>query len=224
MMTAIRRGEVSGLWRALSANEGGVQRVFDSAREGMTIEEMNATFEAEVRRRGVTSEVTGTAFVVGDDGVGPKLRSTRPLARGDLWGMDFQFAVDGFHSDIGRYGVLGAVDGELARRHGAVLALQAQVAKAIMPGETLADAFDLCPKSIAIEVHRIGREVHEPPMFSTVQDDNDLGVTVPLGAVLCVEIWAGLDGGIEDEFLVAEDGLRRLTSLPRELVGAPHRC
>ncbi len=222
-MTLIRRGEIGGLWRALAANEGGVQRVLDSAYEGMTIDEMNATFTSEVRRRGVTSEVTGTAFVVGDEGVGPKLRTTRPLARGDLWGMDFQFAVDGFHSDIGRYAVFGAVASELTERHGAVLALQTEVAEAIMPGETLAHAFDLCPKSIAIEVHRIGREVHEPPMFSTVQDDNDLGVTVPLGAVLCVEIWAGLDGGVEDEFLVTEDGLRRLTSLPRELVGASRR-
>ena len=35
---------------------------------------------------------------------------------------------------------------------------------------------------------------------------------------MCIEIWAGLDGGIEDEFLVTEDGLRRLTTLPRELV------
>ena len=43
-------------------------------------------------------------------------------------------------------------------------------------------AFDLCPKSLAIEVHRVGREVHEAPMFSTVNDDNDLRVTVPLGA------------------------------------------
>ena len=39
---SIRRGEMSSLWRALATNEGGVQRVFDSAHEGMTIEEMNA--------------------------------------------------------------------------------------------------------------------------------------------------------------------------------------
>ena len=222
-MTSIRRGEVSSLWRALATNEGGVQRVFDSAHEGMTIEEMNAMFRSEARRRGVTSEVTGTAFVVGEGGAGPKLRTTKRLADGDLWGMDFQVGVNGFYSDIGRYAVFGAVDGELAKRHHAVLVLQTQVAEAIMPYETLERAFDLCPKSLAIEVHRVGREVHEAPMFSTVKDHNDLSVTVPLGAVLCVEIWAGRDGGIEDEFLVTEDGLRRLTSLPRELVGAPRR-
>ena len=39
---SIRPGEVSGLWRALATNEGGVQRVLDTAHVGMTIEEMKS--------------------------------------------------------------------------------------------------------------------------------------------------------------------------------------
>jgi len=55
-------------------------------------------------------------------------------------------------------------------------------------------------------------------MFSSVKTDNKLDVIVPVGIVMCVEIWKGLDGGIEDQFLVTEKGLERLTTLPRQLI------
>jgi Xaa-Pro aminopeptidase len=210
--------ELAALWRALAVNEGAIQRVFGSVRAGMTPDEMQEIFVAEVRRRGIDSPVSGAAFIVGEGGVGPKLRLKRPLRADDLFGMDFQFASDGFHSDIGRYAVFGEPSADLLARHRRVLETQEMVADAIRPGEPIRVAFEKCPAGWTIEAHRVGIEIHMDPMFSSVKTDNKLDVIVPVGIVMCVEIWKGLDGGIEDQFLVTEKGLERLTTLPRQLI------
>ena len=220
---ASRETELAGLWRALTVNEAATQRVFDSVVEGMTPDQMQAIFVAEVRRRGIDGHVSGAAFVVGKGGAGPKLRTKQPLKTGDLFGMDFQFASEGFYADIGRYAVFGPPSADLAARHTRVLETQREIADAIRPGEPIRRAFEKCPDGWTIEAHRIGTDVHMDPMFSTVKTDNRLDVIVEVGMVMCVEIWKGFDGGIEDQYLVTERGLDRLTTLPRELIDARRR-
>ncbi len=215
--------ELAALVRALAASEGAIQRVFDEARVGTTPDQMEAIYAGELRRRGIDGKVQGAAFVVSEGGAGPKLRTRAPLKPGDLWGMDLQFAVDGFYADIGRYGVMGTPSPDLVARHTCLLETQQAVADAIRAGETLRRAFERCPAGWTIEVHRIGRKIHMEPMFSTVKADNNLDVPVIPGTVMCVEIWKGLDGGIEDEYLVTDRGLARLTTLPRELVDTTRR-
>src|SRR5579885_2125827 len=166
--------ELAALVRALAASEGAIQRVFDEARVGTTPDQMEAIYAAELRRRGIDGKVQGAAFVVGEGGAGPKLRTRVPLKSGDLWGMDMQFAVDGLYADIGRYGVLGEPSRDLMARHTQVLETQQAVADAVRPGETLRRAFERCPAGWTIEVHRIGREIHMAPLFSTVKAGNDL--------------------------------------------------
>lgn len=216
----LRPGEIPSLWRALSANEGAVQNLFNVVVPGMTPDDLKEEFTKEIRRRGFSGEVSGAAFVVGEGGVGPKLRLNQPLEEGDLWGMDFQFACDGFYSDIGRYAVLGEPSPERLARHGRILELEDAIAEAIRPGRTIAEALesglphpDLQPHAGG---HRVGLEMHEHPEFPAQEEERDHRAI--LGTVMCVEIWAGLDGGIEDEFLVTENGLQRLTTLPRKLV------
>src|SRR5262245_44550510 len=191
-------GELVGLWRALSANEGAMQRVFAEAREGMAPDDMEALYAEELRRRGIDSPVSGAAFVVGEGGVGPKLRTRRPLRPGDLWGLDLQFASDGFYSDIGRYAVLGEPSADLMARHARVLEIQEAVARAIRPGRPLGEAIAACPPGWTIEAHRIGSAIHMPPLFSTLKPEpNTPDMIVEPGIVMCVELWAAFDGGIE---------------------------
>jgi Xaa-Pro aminopeptidase len=220
---ASRETELAGLWRALIVNEAATQRVFDAATEGMTPDQMQEIFVAECRRRGIDGRVSGAAFVVGEGGAGPKLRTKQPLRPGDLFGMDFQFASDGFYSDIGRYAVFGPPSADLTARHSHLLEMQQRIADAVRPGEPIRRAFEQCPPGWTIEAHRVGTDIHMDPMFSTVKTDNKLDVVVEVGMVMCVEIWKGFDGGIEDQYLVTERGLDRLTTLPRQLIDARTR-
>jgi Xaa-Pro aminopeptidase len=216
----LRPGEIPSLWRALSANEGAVQHLFNVVVPGMTPDELKEAFTKEIRRRGFSDEVSGAAFVVGAGGVGPKLRLNQPLKEGDLWGMDFQFSCNGYYSDIGRYAVLGEPSSERLARHRRILELEDAIAAAIRPGRTIGEALEsgLPHPDLQAQAggHRVGLEMHEHPVFPARDDERDR-YAIP-GTVMCIEIWAGLDGGIEDEFLVTGDGLRRLTTLPRELV------
>jgi hypothetical protein len=43
------------------------------------------------------------------------------------------------------------------------------------------------------------------------------------GMVVCVEVWAGLRGGVEDMYLVRSEGLVRMTTLSRQLQATGER-
>jgi len=219
--------ETERIRAAMDALEAAYRAVFAAARPGMSAEEVDAIITATLAPRGAELLPQGnTPFVVGPDGAPPKLRlDRRPLRRGALWGMDNTVRLDGFHADLGRYGWFGDLPEPLAAAHRRVLERQDALAAEVRPGRRVDDIFSACPQDMPFEIHRIGREPALPPlcgnataglrdaMARAVRD----GVVFEPGQVVCVEIWAGLSGGIEDMYLVTDDGLVRLTSLPREI-------
>jgi hypothetical protein len=47
------------------------------------------------------------------------------------------------------------------------------------------------------------------------------GLVFEPGQIICIELWAGLAGGIEDMYRVEEDGVVRVSTLPRGIRAIP---
>ncbi len=153
--------------------------------------------------------------------------SDRPIANGDLLVIDYGANVNGYLSDITRTFAIGTIDP--AYHHIAEVVLEANIAgrAAVQPG-VAARQVDKAARDV-IEAagygkyfihrtgHGLGLEGHEYPY---IREDNDF-VLEP-GVTFTVEPGIYLTGRngvrIEDNVVVSSDGIKCLTSLPRELI------
>ncbi len=223
--------DLQGCTAAMLALEAALEAVFAAAREGMTAEEIDAILVRELAARGAELiRQSNTPFVVDENGAPPKRRLDRiPLQRGKLFGLDNSVRRNGHCADLGRYGYFGALPMTLRHEHTTVLEHQETVARAVKPGRLMADIFSDCPRDLPFEIHRIGDEPSMAPFCGNavkgVVDAMAQATTERLifepGQVVCVEVWAGMKGGIEDMYRVEADGIVRISSLPRSIREIP---
>lgn len=223
--------ELEGCRRAAAALEAALEAVFACARPGMTAEEIDAVLTRELHARGAALIAQGnTPFVVAEGGAPPKLRFNRvPLERGKLWAMDNSIRLDGLCADLGRYGYFGPVPQALRRAHQQVLDRQQLIERAVRPDRGMAEVLDSCPQDLPFEIHRIGPEANMLPMcgnatrgvLEAMAKCQREGVVFEPGQVVCIEIWAGLSGGIEDMYAVGDDSVARISRLPRAIREIP---
>lgn len=218
--------ELKAAKAAILALEDAYQAVFAAAHVGMTADQIDAIIEQRLASHGARlpdKRATNTPFVVDQAGVEPKLRMDRvPLERDKLWAMDTSVTLDGYWADLGRYAWFGSLPKETADAHQALLDRQDAIARAIRPGVGMDVIFKSIPDGPGFEVHRIGHEAHQLPFCGNVvpsvtkQMDQSVrdGLMFEEDQVICIELWAGLAGGIEDMYQVASDGVVRLSSLP----------
>lgn len=218
---------------AIEALQCAYRAVFDAARPGTTAEQIDAILRQELSCFGceLPAPLTRiTPFLVDAAGEGPKKRlNRRPLEAGRLWGMDNSIARDGFWADLGRYGWLGPLPDNVAQDYRQIVQRQAQVAAAIRPGVPMGKIYASIPAGLPFEVHRIAEEANMMPFLGDmmpnvregmIQSDRE-GIVFQAGQVICVELWAGLMGGIEDMYLVTDSGPERLSTLRQELFVQP---
>jgi Xaa-Pro dipeptidase len=156
--------------------------------------------------------------------------SDRPLTNGDILVIDFGANVDGYFSDITRTFAIGEVDPEC--RKVAEIVLKANKAgRGVIRSGIPAASVDGAARGI-IEAsgyggyfihrtgHGLGLEVHEEPY---IRGDNE--IVLEVGMAFTVEPGIYLPGRfgirIEDNVVVTADGVKCLTSLPRQLVQLP---
>jgi Xaa-Pro aminopeptidase len=140
---------------------------------------------------------------------------------------DFGVRIDGYCSDCTRTVATGELPGELQRIYEICLEAQLAAVAGIRPGMRGVEA-DRLARSVIENAgygdqfghglgHGVGMEVHESPRLSRESDD-----TVEVGQVVTVEPGIYLPGvggvRIEDLAVVTEDGLRLLTTFPKELI------
>lgn len=216
---------------AMEALESAYRAVFLAVHVGMEADEIDAILSEELKTGGTELLPSKSSpFVVAEDGVPPKLRLNRiPLKRGRLWGLDNNVRREGYYADLGRYGYIGDLPETLASEHTHVLERQNHIAAAIQPGRTMEEIFLSCPDDMPFEIHRIGQEQTMPPVCGNatpnvlegMERSQSEGLVFEPGQVICVEIWAGLRGGIEDMYIVESNGIERISSLPREIQVVP---
>lgn len=212
---------------AMEALEAAYDEVFRGARVGMSAEEIDRLLARALAARGAELLPSGISpYVVAPEGAPPKLRLNRvALRRGALWAMDNNIRRDGVYADLGRYGWFGPLPEALAAKHRRVLRRQDDLAAAVRPGLRMADLFAACPHDMPFEIHRIGARQTmlpvcgnaTPKLADGLAESDRQGLTFQPGDVICIEIWAGLDGGIEDMYRVEERGVVRISTLPREI-------
>ena len=219
--------EYEGCLAAMAALEDAYEAVFAAVRVGATAEEIDRVMLGRLAaHRAEMKPPRSTPFVVAANGTPPKLRLNRvPLRAGALWAMDNTVRRDGFCADLGRYGWFGALPPELRLAHQAVLDRQDAIAAEARPGRGMRSIYDALPHDLPFEVHRIASEGNMLPTTGnatagvlTALDESDRRQLVfEPGQVICIEIWAGLSGGIEDMYQVEDGGVRRISTLPREI-------
>jgi len=189
--------------------------------------EFALALDTEMRRLGASGPSFETIVASGPNAALPHHRpSDRRIVGGDTVVLDFGALVDGYHSDMTRTALVGAVAPELVDVFGIVEAAQAAGVRAFEPDLPARAADAVCRDAIAAAGygeqfshgtgHGVGLLIHESPWLNATSDDvlaRDAVLTVEPGVYLF-----GLGGvRIEDTVVVTSDGCRPLTKTPKDL-------
>ncbi|HET7509715.1 MAG TPA: Xaa-Pro peptidase family protein [Solirubrobacterales bacterium] len=183
---------------------------------------------AEARIRELGGDPSFPAIVAaGPNGALPHAEpGEREIGRGELVVFDMGAQLDGYCSDGTRTFATGEPGEEARRVYGIVLEAQLASLEAVKAGVKGEDVDAVARKIIDAAGHGehfghglghgVGLEVHEAPRLSLRSDD-----VLAAGEVVTVEPGIYLPGKlgvrIEDFVVVTDEGLRNLSSLPKDL-------
>lgn len=220
--------EVAAMERAVAVAEQAMEKLLPQIRVGQTEKQIATMLTQELMDAGADKVSFGPIVSAGPNAASPHAVPTdRPIQNGDLLIIDWGVYVDEYPSDITRTFAVGELEPEFQRIYNAVKLSNEQGRKTAAPGVSGQDV-DRASREVIGEAgygayfihrtgHGLGLEVHEPP-------DMVEGNTAPLqpGNVFTIEpgIYLPGRGGvrIEDDMVVTADGVRSLTSFPRDLI------
>ncbi|HET7455092.1 MAG TPA: Xaa-Pro peptidase family protein [Solirubrobacterales bacterium] len=219
-------GELALIEEAAKLADEALRWSIDQGLAAKTEREVARAFEARVRELG--GDPSFPAIVAaGPDGALPHAEpGEREIGRGELVVFDMGAAIDGYCSDGTRTFATGDPGEQAIEVYEVVRRAQQASLDAIRAGVKGEDVDKVAREVIDAAGHGdrfghglghgVGLELHEAPRLSLRSDD----VLAP-GEVVTVEPGIYLPGKlgvrIEDLVVVTEDGLRNLSSLPKEL-------
>lgn len=221
-------GEIALIEKACGIASEAFAKVLPLIHVGMTELEVRLALETCLYQLGAEKTSFDTIVASGENGALPHaVPGTRRIQKGDLVTMDFGARVGGYCSDITRTIAVGEIDDEKRRVYDTVLQAQLMALDAIRPGASCREVDRIARDHIegAGYVgrfghglgHAVGIDIHENPRFNTISE-----ATLKAGMVITDEPGIYLPGQcgcrIEDTVLVTEDGVRRLTTAPKELI------
>ena len=218
--------EVEKMRLAVKIAEDALTETFNFIRPGRTEEEVCATLEYEIRKRGgylafetIVGSGPRSAIVHGRP-------SNRTLQEGDFLLIDYGARVDGYNSDITRTYSIGEPSDEMVKVYEVVLKAQTEAKNASKAGVIGSQIHEVAA-SIIREAgygdyfghglgHSLGMDTHDGQGLSPKNCN-----PIPAGAVITIEPGIYLPGKfgvrIEDDCYFCESGVEVLTNLDREL-------
>ncbi len=224
--------EIENMQRAVDIAQSALEATIPLIRAGRTEVEIASELSVQLMRHGSNPNLPFFPIVSGGpNSANPHaVPSDRPLIPGDLLVIDFGANVNGYFSDITRTFAIGNVDPECQKVAEIVLKANKAGRETVHPGVTAASVDKAARDVIETEgygkffIHRtghgLGLEVHEDPY---IRADNDLVLEAGMAFTVEPGIYLPNRFGvrIEDNVVVSKDGVKCLTSLPRELIRLP---
>ena len=221
--------EIQAMRAGAKIAENALQATLPLVKVGMTEKELANELTVQLLRHGSDPKFPFSPIVQsGPNSANPHGGPTdRALAEGDLLLIDWGATADDYYSDITRTFAIGDVADELAHIAEVVRQANAAARAAARPGVE-ASAVDRAARSVIIRAdyaeyfthrtgHGLGLEGHEAPY---IRADNPLPLKPGMAFTIEPGIYIPNKGGvrIEDDVVIAENGLDCLTTLPRELI------
>ncbi|MFZ5901183.1 M24 family metallopeptidase [Desulforudis sp. DRI-14] len=173
--------------------------------------------------------------VIGGAGSGPWMRfgaGSKRIASGEIILVDYPGVWQGYTVDMTRIFAFGAPDRRLIAAHALALEIQESLADKMRPGVKAGDLYDVAWEMagragrahnfmglrapVSFIGHGVGIELNEWPVLARGSESR-----LETGNVIAIEpkfVFEGLGTvGIENTFLVTEDGAERLTRYPDDM-------
>lgn len=220
--------EISIIKAACRIADEAYEHIVTYIKPGMTELEVSNELEFFMRKRGATSSSFDTIVASGVRSALPHgVASDKVIEEGDFVTLDFGAVHNGYISDTTRTVAVGEPSEQLKEIYQVVLDSQLLALEKVKPGMTGKEADAIARDYIASKGygeafghslgHGIGLEVHEGPGLSYRSD-----IVLEPGMVITIEpgIYLPNIGGvrIEDDALVTENGLEKLTHSTKELL------
>lgn len=220
--------EIDCMQRAAVIAEQALEATLPLIRPGMTEREAAAELTLQLLRAG--SDPVGAfdpIVAAGPNSALPHATPTeRPLQPGDLLLFDWGARVGGYISDLTRVFAVGEVEPELAEIHALVQRANQAGVQAVRPGVPCGDV-DRAARDVIGAAgygehffhrtgHGLGLETHEPPYIrGDVEEQLQPGMTFTVEPGVYLVGRGGVR--VEDDVVVTEQGVRSLSSAPRQL-------
>lgn len=220
--------EVALIEAAVAIQEKAIRAVLPTIRPGQTELRIAADLEAEMKALGSSAPSFETIVAARAQGSLPHYRPGMvKTAAGQPLLIDWGATYRGYHSDMTRTFSLARWPAKVREIYGIVLEAHERAAEALGPG-VMSSAVDAAARGHIAAAgygerfghglgHGIGLNVHEEPRLGHMAG----GVRLEPGHVVTVEPGIYLPGvggvRIEDDYLITEEGARRLCRLPKTI-------
>lgn len=219
--------EIALIQEACDIADKTYEHILTFVKAGMTEMDVKNELERKMRELGASGASFDIIAASGARGALPHgVASEKVIEDGDMMTLDFGALYKGYISDITRTFSVGEPSEEMRKIYDIVLESQLAALEKIKPGMTGAEADAVSRDIIASHGygenfghslgHGIGLEVHEGPGLAQKVD-----TVLEVGMCITIEPGIYIDGvggvRIEDDCLVTENGLKRLTNSSKEL-------
>ncbi|HWB20243.1 MAG TPA: Xaa-Pro peptidase family protein [Phycisphaerales bacterium] len=222
--------ELKSIQHAISIQQEALAVTLSDVPVGTTEMQLSARLDFEMKFRGASGSSFTSIIGAGPNSAIPHHETgSTPIAPGVLL-IDWGAVYNGYCSDMTRTFVVGVFPRKIRDIYPIVLEAQMAAIASIAPGKTCSE-IDAVARRIITKAgygkyfnhglgHSFGMDIHESPFFNSLQTD----VTLQPGMVMTVEPGIYLPGvggvRIEDDILVTGNGVKVLSSWPKDLNAA----